>query len=271
VFILFLVGVAVSATRRKYLPLLIMWVVYAIIDYVLTQFGIGQYYISIRGRNMMYLLAYPLVALGISTIIITIKQAVRKGMHREALGARTHDVIFWGSTIVLTLVLVSQGFAAQPRQGLFSANMYSGFEWLRDNTPQDARVFCVLCNQYIGLPSHRVIMEFNINPESMQHFQDLVSGSSTNKTFTLQYSGYSDQYLQRKGLFGFENRLPLAQARYENDLCGFDYYALVPFLPGSQQVLQGFANRLTAKNSTIVYMNSDIAIIKNNHVGGACI
>ncbi len=258
-YILLLLAIVLTWKKKEFRFLNYIFLFYIAVIFILAKFGIGTYYVTIRTRPIFFVFTYPLVAVGLYTLASSIRKflPVKK------------EIFF---TALVALLVIGQGYLihkeAQQRQGIFTEDAYKGFQWVKQNTPEDSTVLCFGCQQFEGLTSHRVIAQPMYWDERSVNQMAGFATNSTNSSLWLELCGYSDQRLAKKGLFGFEKRG--ITGYHESDICGFDYFIIKPYGNAGQLMVQ-IGQRLLQNNATQAYSNNNLAILKNNNKGGKCI
>ena len=245
--------------KKEYRLLNFMFIAYFIIIFVLAKFGIGTYYVSIRGRPIFYIIAYPLVAIGLYMLASTVSRFVPVRKH-----------LFLGGIVILAIL--GQAYAAnsvQPIAGtLYTQDIYDGFLWLRENTPEDTRILCFGCNQLESSSTFRLTAQAAYwEQDGFQHLIEVANKNRT--TLRMGISGYTDERLYRSGFFQYKKRGALGDKNRE--LCSFDYFTFRPALQQTVPIFNQIAQNLVEKNSTVVYNKPSMVIIKNAQVNRTCI
>ncbi len=154
-------------------------------------------------------------------------------------------------------------------------SQWEGFKWVEQNTPESARTLFLYGDSYSQ--SLRIIkrLVFLLDPNDLAAMAQEGKLRRMIKTDPILMS---EMYLiYRKGLFDFgyygkEQNLTIFGAPI--DLCGYDYYVVdrqSAYAPQFVQLTVQMANVLLAHNITPVFQNDQIAILKNNNVGGECL
>lgn len=182
---------------------------------------------------------------------------------------------------IALIVLFSVQFApASPLHGFMTEDRYEGFVWLRENTPEDAIVhymYCDECSQtnMLGI-GHRE--SFVVRAEDI--ISTVQNGSIKREyLFSPASEGCSVGKPHRESLlswkYGFyEHEEGALKGRYFKDICEADY---VFFEKESQaEVLEKYNMYIAAvllKNdfTELVYQNDRVAIIHNKKPGEKCI
>ncbi|MEM4240128.1 MAG: DUF6541 family protein [Candidatus Woesearchaeota archaeon] len=257
-YLFLLLAVILTWKKKEYRFLNYIFFFYIFVIFILAKFGIGTYYVTIRTRPIFFVFAYPLVAIGLYTFASSIRKFIP--VKKE---------IFFAAFVML--LIIGQGYfvsSIQPRQGIFTEDSYKGFQWIRQNTPEDSRVLCFGCQQFEGLTMHRVVAQPMYWDERSVNQMLGFAGNSTNTSLWLELCGYSDLRLAKKGLFGFETRGIIGY--HESDICGFDYFIIKPYGNAGSMLVQ-IGQRLLNNNATQLYSNSQMVVLKNNNKGGKCI
>lgn len=258
-YILALLAIIVTWRKKEYRFLSYIFLFYIFVIFLLAKFGIGTYYITIRTRPIFFAFAYPLVAIGLYTIAASLRRFVP-----------VRKTVFMAGLVVL--VIAAQAYSVsqvQPRSGfLFNEESYRGFQWLKQNTPENATIMCFGCQQFEGLTSHRVIAQPTYWEQITAEQMLALANKSKNTSLRLELSGYSDQRLAKKGLFGFEKRGLIGY--HERDICTFDYFVFKPSQNFGQLYVQ-IGQNMIERNSSQAYGTDHFVVIKNSHKGGDCI
>ncbi|MEM4254071.1 MAG: DUF6541 family protein [Candidatus Woesearchaeota archaeon] len=255
-WVLVLIALIVTWKNKEYRLLNYAFFAYVLIIFILAKFGIGTYYVAIRGRPIFFIVAYPLVAIGLYSVANVVRRFVPVSKQ-----------VFFGCMIAL--VIAGQAYAASNVQGLggslYTEDIYKGFLWIRQNTPENATLLCFGCNQLESTSSHRVSAQAAFWEQDGAE-QLLQIANKNNTPLRIQIVGYTDERIYRKGFLNYRKRGALGD--HTRDICTFDYFAFRPSTQESLAVFNQILQNLLAKNASVVYNTPQMVILKNAHQGG---
>ncbi|MEM4247534.1 MAG: hypothetical protein QXF14_04415, partial [Candidatus Woesearchaeota archaeon] len=148
---------------------------------------------------------------------------------------------------------------------LYTEDIYKGFLWIRQNTPENATLLCFGCNQLESTSSHRVSAQAAFWEQDGAE-QLLQIANKNNTPLRIQIVGYTDERIYRKGFLNYRKRGALGD--HTRDICTFDYFAFRPSTQESLAVFNQILQNLLAKNASVVYNTPQMVILKNAHQGG---
>lgn len=264
-YIFLLIGLVFSLLKEKYRLFAIICLFYFIVTMVLSKIGLGTYYITLRGRYLLYVFFYPLIAIGIAAILNTAYKITKA----ENLLQKDKFIL----VCAIIFLAISLTYLTPPKSEgtLITKGIYDGFLWVRHNTPADAKVLCFGCGQFEGLNTHRIIFQPDqFKPDAVANLIKLNNTKVSNRTILAEYCGYSDTYPVKEGLFKVKMLYPKGQPWINIDICSVDYFIARSF-GQLTPLIEQISKKLIAKNGAPAYSNNDIIIIKNNFKNGECI
>jgi hypothetical protein len=253
-YLLALLALVFTWNKKDYRLLNFLFVFYFLVIFVLAKFGIGAYPITMRARPIFFIYAYPIVGIGIFIVADTIRRLI--SLPRN---------IFIGAVVVL--LLIAQGHYAintEPLAGtLFTPDIYKGFVWIRDNSPKDARVLCMGCNQLEGGRSHRIAGQAVYWEEpSLRMLVNIANKNGTQLHVQPYTATYTDKRVISTGFLRFANRGYLPEER--PSICSYNYIAFRSAPEQVAPVFTAIAKNLIEKNATIVFSTPTMLVLKNN-------
>lgn len=181
------------------------------------------------------------------------------------------------ATIIITVLLLHYNYQQTDEvDGLMNKYTWQTLNWIKDNTPPDAKPFFFYGDAYDQDASlgntHRRNTRVEINELSPVLQNKTINRNMQTKE--LIESGTQLPYhkgLFEYGLLGVENQN--ITGRKERDLCSFDYYVFDKFgrYPVLVQLNQLVANTMLQHNFTLAFQNDLSVILKNPQPGGKCI
>ena len=274
-------------------------------DVVLSQFGWFQAVILIGAVISLYLLSTKKEAnallIGIFMLFVGYTNFI-SSMSPRAFQTRylwpIHLSVFLGLTIYFLLkisikewkifysVLISIILTASAtygyyhkttNNGIISDYHWSQIEWVKGNTPKDAKLL-----YFYGDPYSQEAVLWNLKRVSfrvsMDDFVNALKEKKIRREYTADIAAADDAaLLYRKSAFSFGYHAKEVDPSYfsdKKDICGFDYFVFDKV--GRQQVLADYnlliANELI-KSGLVqpVFDNGAVLILKNNKLGGNCI
>lgn len=212
-----------------------------------------------KPRYIIYVFAYPVVALGIFFIIILLKNLIKIDYK-----------IFAMITILLLLMFQTYHLVKTPSvQGsILTRETYSGYLWARDNIPKDKKILCIGCYQFEGLYTHHPthLPAYEVDPSVIQQMNDIAQNISKNNKIVTTSMGHSDLRLYWSG---FKIKQHGDKPQINRSICEFDYVIFKGF-GQLTPIIRNIALRFSI-NNTVIYENDAMIIFKNNNVNGECI
>lgn len=255
-----LLGLFVSARKKN---MLFWWFAFNIFTiFILPHLGVSQANLQSKGRYLFWVMAYPLVAMGLASAT----QLLPRKIFRNAA--------FIGIALLLTILHIGNISAHEPaRGGVSDAEDYEMYKWLRANTPENASVLCIGCYQFELLHSHR--LSFLPAWETSELAQKQLANLSTGQPQEVIWSeplGWTDNRLYRDGIW----MKTVGMREFANrEFCGFDYYTFKTPSPLPAQAILAIFSRMQDKNE-IVHVQSNpntdgqLKVVLRND-GGECI
>jgi hypothetical protein len=264
-----LLGLVIALLRPEFRIPAVVALFFVFYTMILTQFGIGEYYLSVRTRYLLFAFLYPFVALGLFTALQGIVNSVPvvKSLDRK----KVYAII---TLFLLIFVVVTVKKVPEEGPRMFAKEKYDDFLWVRQNTPEESVVLCLGCQQFEGFVTRRVVLQpMYWDSETINSMVQLATGNTTgNRLLGTEYTGHSEAFPLQTGPFTYElAKFTKNITSYaKRDICIADY-VIVMGHPQLTQVFQAIGSNLLAKNASVVRQSQYMVILKNNNKDGDCI
>ncbi|MEM4259852.1 MAG: hypothetical protein QXG00_01300 [Candidatus Woesearchaeota archaeon] len=248
--------------NKKYIifSIILFYLIFVVILASYLGFNNGQ--INDKPRYMLSLIAYPIAALGVSGMVLLVKNQLKIN----------YKIIF---ILIFIIILIVQivNFTKIPsvNQSLFSKDSYDNYLWVRNNIDDQKRILCIGCIQFEGMFTHKptYLPSYEVNDGVINQMLDIAQNNNTKGLILTEIMGHSDWRLHWVGLkletYGFRYHL-----RLNRSICEFDYW-IFKDLGQVTPLINAIALKIVAKNNTVVHAANNFFVIKNNYVKGECI
>ncbi len=168
-------------------------------------------------------------------------------------------------------------YAKLSGQGLMDEWHWEGFQWISQNTPNDAKIYYFYGDVYGQDAILRNSKRFHaqVVPED---FIKGVQNGTIRRVFETEVPadhGAGMPYWKSFPIIGLHQREDMGKFMWKtvHDVCDFDYFVFdkLSRIEALSQYNLLIANSALGNNSTLVFQNDVVAIVRNDKKGGECI
>src|SRR3989339_274410 len=260
-YILLLLGLAsiiFYLKNKKYRYIVGMFLFMFCATLLAAYFGVYHDHATDKSRYALYLFAYPIIAMGIYFLVKLVEQISK---------IKNLSIFVLLALFVLQIIMFNS--IPKSSNSLMTQNSYDAYVWARENIPKGNRILCLGCIQFEGLYAHRPIYlpTYETDQNVINQILEVSQNNYTQGIIRSNIVGYSDERMYWDGI---KMKTYGATPNVNHSICEFDY-VLFKDLGQLTPMIFNIANKMIAKNNTLIYNSNNIAIIRNNFKDGECI
>jgi len=182
-----------------------------------------------------------------------------------------------GLAILLIFVIIGTNYEGITTPGTMYQERWDMFQWLRGETPEDAKVFFFYGDGY-----YQTSILYNSGRQNyivqLEGYIEGLNSQTIKRDYPISLNiDYGPGLPYRTGIFEFGYHLQEDDyTKYDKDVCLFDYY-IFDKVTGSQQYRPLIQYNLAIRQTFIdfgmeeVFSNQAVSVLRNNEPGGDCV